>query len=136
MDNTKIIATRSRKRKPSQGLGDTVEKITEATGIKKLVKFIAGEDCGCAERKEKLNKLFPYNRQPQCMTEDEYYKWGNFRASGNNTLSKEEADMVAIIWNRIFQTKSFYRPCSCSPKSWQKMIDDVNKIYNATADAN
>ena len=35
----------------SSGLGDTVEKITEATGIKKAVKFIAGEDCGCNERK-------------------------------------------------------------------------------------
>ena len=29
------------------GLGDLVEKVTEATGIKKAVKFIAGEDCGC-----------------------------------------------------------------------------------------
>ena len=29
----------------SEGLGDTVEKITKATGIKKAVKFIAGEDC-------------------------------------------------------------------------------------------
>mgnify|MGYP003123993136 FL=1 len=37
------------------GLGDIVEKVTEATGIKKAVKFIAGEDCGCNERKEKMN---------------------------------------------------------------------------------
>ena len=35
----------TRKRKPrSKGLGDTVEKITKATGIEKVVKFIAGED--------------------------------------------------------------------------------------------
>lgn len=47
-------------RKKSSGLGDTIEKITEATGIKKAVKAIVGEDCGCDERKEKLNKLFPY----------------------------------------------------------------------------
>lgn len=26
------------------GLGDTIEKITEATGIKAVVKFLAGED--------------------------------------------------------------------------------------------
>ena len=31
----------------SQGLGDTIEKITVMTGIKKVAKFIAGEDCGC-----------------------------------------------------------------------------------------
>ncbi len=32
-------------------MGDAVEIVTEATGIKSLVKFIAGEDCGCEERK-------------------------------------------------------------------------------------
>lgn len=48
------------KTKSSKGLGDTIEKITEATGIKKLVHAIAGDDCGCEERKKKLNELFPY----------------------------------------------------------------------------
>ena len=47
----------------SKGLGDTVAKITKATGIKKVVKFIAGEDCGCDARKAKLNELFRYNTQ-------------------------------------------------------------------------
>ena len=42
----------------SQGLGDTIEKITTATGIKKVVKKISektGKDCGCNGKKEKLN---------------------------------------------------------------------------------
>ena len=43
----------------SKGLGDTIDKITTATGIKKVVKWIAGEDCGCEERRAKLNALFP-----------------------------------------------------------------------------
>ena len=46
----------------SKGLGDTVEKITKATGIKKATKWIfdkLGKDCGCEARKEKLNKMFP-----------------------------------------------------------------------------
>ena len=33
----------------SEGVGDTVAKITKATGIEKAVKFLAGEDCGCDE---------------------------------------------------------------------------------------
>jgi len=40
------------------GLGDTIEKITTATGIKKAVDTVSkvtGRDCGCARRKEKLN---------------------------------------------------------------------------------
>ena len=39
-------------------LGDTIAKITEATGIKSVVKFIAGDDCGCDERQEYLNRCF------------------------------------------------------------------------------
>tara|TARA_Y100001963_G_scaffold122547_1_gene171888 strand:+ start:1050 stop:1193 length:144 start_codon:yes stop_codon:yes gene_type:complete len=45
----------------SKGLGDTVEKFTQATGIKKLADNIPG-GCGCESRKEKLNRLFPYNK--------------------------------------------------------------------------
>ena len=43
----------------SKGLGDSVEKVLKATGVSDVVKFIAGEDCGCDERKEKLNDLVP-----------------------------------------------------------------------------
>jgi hypothetical protein len=48
----------------SKGLGDTIEKLTTATGIKKVVEKVsqaAGKDCGCAKRREKLNQVFPYN---------------------------------------------------------------------------
>lgn len=46
----------------SKGLGDTIDKFTTATGIKSVVKVIA-PNCGCEERREKLNKLFPYKTQ-------------------------------------------------------------------------
>ena len=47
--------------KKSIGLGDTIEKITRATGIKSIVKKVTGQDCEpCKKRKEKLNKIFPY----------------------------------------------------------------------------
>ena len=45
----------------SKGLGDTVEKITKATGIKSMFDKMY-KDCGCNERKEKLNKKFPYKK--------------------------------------------------------------------------
>jgi hypothetical protein len=49
----------------SRGLGDTIEKITIATGIKKVFDKAAekkGEqECSpCQKRKEALNKMFPY----------------------------------------------------------------------------
>lgn len=53
----------------SKGLGDTIAKITEATGIDKLVDKVTDvlgiEDCGCAGRREALNNAFPYqNNKP------------------------------------------------------------------------
>jgi len=42
----------------SQGLGDTIEKFTKATGIKKIVDTISeavDKDCGCEARKEAFN---------------------------------------------------------------------------------
>ena len=53
--------------KESKGLGDTIAKITSATKLDKLAEAIAQaagkEDCGCKERQEKLNNLFPYKTQ-------------------------------------------------------------------------
>ena len=50
----------------SKGLGDSIEKFTKATGIKKVVDTVAkvaGKDCGCNKRKETLNRFFPYNNK-------------------------------------------------------------------------
>ena len=53
----------------SKGLGDTIAKITHATGLdvvaEKVAHAMGKEDCGCNRRREKLNELFPYK------TEDE-----------------------------------------------------------------
>ena len=48
-------------KKKSKGLGDSIEKVFKATGIDKVAKKVLGKDCD--ERKEKLNKLFPYGKQ-------------------------------------------------------------------------
>ena len=46
----------------SKGLVDSIEKVTKATGIKKLADKIPG-GCGCEKRKETLNKYFPYKNK-------------------------------------------------------------------------
>ena len=55
--------------KKSKGLGDTVAKITKATGIKSFTQVLAKngvlgkkKDCGCNKRKDQLNKAFPYKK--------------------------------------------------------------------------
>lgn len=51
----------------SEGLGDTVAKITKFLYIDRVVKKIANllgyEDCGCTRRQTLLNKLFPYRKK-------------------------------------------------------------------------
>lgn len=52
----------------SVGLGDTIAKITHATGLDKLAEVyttITGQPCGCSSRQEALNKLLPYNIQEE-----------------------------------------------------------------------
>ena len=50
----------------SRGLGDSIEKFTKATGIKRLADKIPG-GCGCDKRKQRYNELtkdwFPYKKQ-------------------------------------------------------------------------
>ena len=49
----------------SKGLGDSIEKFTKATGIKKMVDTMSkglNIRCGCEARKGALNKMFPYKQ--------------------------------------------------------------------------
>ena len=50
----------------SQGLGDTIAKITEKLGLDKVAEEVAQamgkEDCGCKKREQKLNDMFPYKK--------------------------------------------------------------------------
>ena len=57
--------------KKSKGIGDDIAKFTEKTGLSKAVKLIFGDDCGCKERQEKLNKLFPNFKNIRSFTKDE-----------------------------------------------------------------
>ena len=52
----------------SRGLGDTIAKVTKATGIEKVVKTVTkavtgSEECGCSQRQDTLNRVFPYNNK-------------------------------------------------------------------------
>ena len=48
----------------SEGFGDTIAKITHATGLDKVAdkvaKMAGKDDCGCGRRREVLNEIFPY----------------------------------------------------------------------------
>lgn len=120
------------KKEASQGLGDTLEKVFKATGVDKVAKWIAGEDCGCDKRKEALNKLFPY-RKIQCLTEDEHGILQEFFQK--NTLEIAPSDQHALlkVYNRVLNVKQ--EPTSCS-SCWRDIVMQLRKIYNEYKDAN
>ena len=86
------------KRKP-KGLGDTIERITEATGIKTVVEAISeatGVDCGCDARKELFNKLFPY-KQTECLNDEDNEYLANFFSVTNNQLTPKQQSKIIDI---------------------------------------
>ena len=102
--------------KQSDGVGDTVEKITKATGIKAAVDGVfdaLGKDCGCDKRKETLNRMFPYNK-PNCLTQDEHSYLTDFYSQERNRISVEEQRQLLTIYNRVFNYNDKMTSCgSC-----------------------
>ena len=101
-----------RPRKKAVGLGDTVEQVLKVTGIAKVTNWILGKDCGCEERKQKLNELFRYKR-PLCLNEDEYKWLKDYFAINRNTVLPSEQAIILKTYNRIFQQRN--EPTSCGP---------------------
>lgn len=112
--------------KASKGVGDTVQKITKATGIETAVKFVAGEDCGCDERKTKLNQLFPYQK-PECFTEQEYNYIADVIETKKNVFTAQDQKEMQNIYERIFKQKVNCTPCSFKSTIYEKL----KNLYNA-----
>ena len=110
----------------SEGIGDTVEKITTATGIKKAVKWLAGEDCGCDQRKEKLNKMFRY-KKPECLNEQEFELIKMAVDTKKNAFTSQEQEQFKQIYERVFKVKVDCTPCSFRSTVWKDLISLYNQ---------
>lgn len=121
-----------RGRKPkSQGLGDTVEQVFEATGIAKLAKWAMGEDCGCDQRKEKLNQLFPY-RKANCLNENEFEVLDTFFKRDYAEIKISDQHELLKIYNRVLNLRQ--EPTSCS-SCWRDIIAQLKKIHSEYANS-
>lgn len=114
------------------GLGDVVERITEATGIKAAVEIFSeatGIDCGCEDRKKLLNKLFPISRAPKCMTADQFESWKKYRESRSEIIGKDQQKLIATLHADLFN-HAYHEPCTCSPKRWIQMVKDLDRLFD------
>lgn len=110
----------------SEGVGDTLEKVFEATGVADVVKFIAGEDCGCTERKAKLNKLLPFTN-PECFTEEEYVWLSDFFATRRSAVDRNTQMQLVDIYNRVFRRKQRLTTCSSCIR---QVYNDLKRYYD------
>jgi len=120
---------KARREAAPEGLGDSIEKITEATGIKKVVEFVAGEDCGCDKRKEKLNKLFRY-RNPNCLTEDEYNYLTELFNSKISTIDSATQRKLVKISNRVFNRNQQVSSCGVCVRKLYSNLKSYYELYN------
>ena len=114
----------------SEGLGDTVEKVLEVTGVAKLAKWVMGEDCGCDERKAKLNALFPY-RKPKCLQKDEHEYLTQWFTEKRYSMKPTEQKELLKIYNRVFTVNM--QPTSCG-SCLRDVMNKLEILYNSYAD--
>ena len=113
----------------SKGLGDDIEKITKATGIKAVVDKVSevtGIDCGCDDRKDKYNKIFP-RRKVECLTEEEHRYLSEFFSDEPVLITGKVQSELLKISNRIFHKRN--QMSSCTP-CVRGMINELKKIFD------
>lgn len=113
--------------KNSVGAGDVIEKVTTATGIKKAVEWISGEDCGCDKRKAKANKLRLKLRE--CPTKDEYEFINHITTRKSKKLTHEEQVKIVSISNKMFSRRQKVSKCGSCYKGTINELSKAIELY-------
>ena len=128
------------KNKPPTGLGDVIETITEATGIKKAVKFFTkGEDCGCTERKRKLNVNFEIGigryKVLRCMTEGHYNAYKEYMKVRTLTFERDQIQFLTDTFAHVFAIQynpnDFCANCGGSAKRLMSIQQKLDKVFSS-----
>lgn len=118
------------------GLGDVVEKITEATGIKKAVKKLFGEDCGCENRKQKMNSSLSYfskrRGNPLEANEYEFLVGTYFNKKQGEKHNRSEMEQMQKIFNRVFNysPRTKFKTCGSCVTGMEKNLKKVLEYYD------
>jgi len=117
--------------KETVGLGDVVESVTKALGIKKT------KGCGCNERKALLNQIpiFRKVKAKRCFTEDHIKDYAIFiydRTKDKWTLEERKflIDMYSHVFALQYNVKNFGGNCQGCAKTLQSMQEKLDEVYN------
>lgn len=116
----------------AQGLGDKVAAVTKATGIEKIVKTFFGDDCGCDERRERLNKMFS---RPVKMMDSAQRKFFEeeimTRYKSGQNLTKHIGDEFYKLYEELLSKNKKRTTCTSCNKN---MYIELLKIYESSCD--
>lgn len=114
--------------KEKKPLGDVIEDITKATGIKAVVEAVSkatGLDCGCDKRKDAINALFRHT--VKCLEEDEYAYLKKFFDGNPTEVRPSEYQKLTFIASRIFN-QGIADSMSCDG-CVREVVNKLRKVY-------
>ena len=117
-----------------KGMGDLVQRFTKVTGIERTVKAIVGEDCGCDERVELLNKLIPFKTKiPE--DEQEAHAWAltftielQYRADTGKTINSQDFQLLWDTYRKYINPRKKNTKCK---KCMRDAIKELRRILEA-----
>lgn len=115
--------------KRSKGVGDSIKKGLELLGVDKAIKFIAGDDCGCDDRADGLNRAFPY-QDVKCFTESEFWFVKELEERNPSILTRKEVLEIYRIKNRVFSTNDDPSNCSGCVEDRLRKLKAILKTYS------
>ena len=62
------------------------------------------------------------------MNKEEYNSWTEFKKSTSNSLIENEIRLITRLHAKYFN-HSYYKPCTCSSKTYNLWIKDLNNLY-------
>jgi hypothetical protein len=116
------------KGKQSEGLGDTLKKVSKKTGVEKLAKAILGDDCGCEERRKRLNELYSYKLKViNCPSESDIVWYNDFKVNRTLTPSTEQKNKISELYANIFNLP--YYQITGNIKPYLAMVERLDNVF-------
>lgn len=140
--NSKTTKRKPRATKPKvkpEGLGDVVESVLNSPVIKPVkdaVKSIIwkdGEDCGCDERKERLNKKFSFAHQKpvRCLTEEDFGLLSYILPDVSSSIGYADMTTLSRIHASVFNYH-FTGACATCVSRNRSIIEELKVVLKET----
>tara|TARA_R110001606_G_scaffold227830_1_gene375914 strand:- start:333 stop:815 length:483 start_codon:yes stop_codon:yes gene_type:complete len=113
------------------GIGSDLKDIGEAIGLDvvadKVAKLLGADDCGCAARAEKLNKLYP-RRTLNDLSNEDYESLKEFFSTNKSSVNTPTQKKLLYIYNNVFNSRRSVSNCGPCVAS---MIRELRTIFDA-----